>query len=402
MSNESERYDKAAQHIFSMPDDEFTEASTTGELDRQYEEKEEVEETDTDTEPEEDQEESSDDDDGKVEEDSSDADEDEPDQEQEDDESESEEDSEETDTDSEESDDKAEKDKGKVTDSDKDDDQSDDEYKAFYDEVMAPFKANGKTIKLNSADEAVQLMKMGANYTKKMQTIQPHRKVLLMLENNDLLDEGKLSYLIDLDRKDPEAIKKLLKDSGTDPLDIDMDSKSTYQEGNHRVTDEEAAFTAAVEDVSSQPQGNETLNLIQTHWDQASKEVLYESPDVLSTIHSQITDGTYEAISGEIERLRTLGQIQANVPFLQAYKQVGDHLKEAGALPHAGTQQQQQRRPNESDNDYRVQKPKPKVKNNAKASAASSTRSTPNKTKNIINPLSMSDDEFLKSMQNRL
>lgn len=58
-----------------------------------------------------------------------------------------------------------------------------------------------ETIELRDSSEAVQLMQKGANYTRKMQDIAPHRKVLLMLENNGLLDEGKLSYLIDLEKK---------------------------------------------------------------------------------------------------------------------------------------------------------------------------------------------------------
>lgn len=56
-------------------------------------------------------------------------------------------------------------------------------------------------MQVNSVDEAIQLMQMGANYTRKMQELQPHRKTLLMLENNGLLDEGKLSFLIDSDEE---------------------------------------------------------------------------------------------------------------------------------------------------------------------------------------------------------
>ena len=51
-------------------------------------------------------------------------------------------------------------------------------------------------------------MQMGAGYGRKLQDMQPHLKTLRMLEKNNLLDEGKLSYLIDLDQKNPDAIKK--------------------------------------------------------------------------------------------------------------------------------------------------------------------------------------------------
>jgi len=112
------------------------------------------------------------------------------------------------------------------------------DYKAFHDTMMAPFKANGKTIELRTPEEAIQLMKMGANYTRKMQEIAPHRKMLTMLQKHEL-DETRLSYLIDLDKKNPEAIKQLIKEANIDPLDIDVTIPSAYQAGNHIVSDDE-------------------------------------------------------------------------------------------------------------------------------------------------------------------
>ena len=116
------------------------------------------------------------------------------------------------------------------------------DYKEAYGQIMAPLKANGKTIELRSVDELRSLAQMGANYTRKMQDIAPHRKILLMLENNGLLDESKLSFYIDLEKKNPEAIKKLVVESGIDPLEIDTSVPAKYQASNHTVTDEELGF----------------------------------------------------------------------------------------------------------------------------------------------------------------
>jgi hypothetical protein len=282
------------------------------------------------------------------------------------------------------------------------------DYEAFYKQVMAPLKANGKTIQLNSPEEAIQLMQMGANYTKKMQAITPYRKVLLMLENNELLDEGKLSYLIDLDKKNPEAIKKLIKEAGIDPMDIDTNQEPTYREGNHRVSDEEAAFVNALEDLRSNPSGTETLQTINSQWDQASKEVLWKSPELMSVIHSQRENGIYERIANEVERRKALGAIPAQTSFITAYKAVGDEMNQAGAfadLVQNNPQKQVQQQdpvPEKTPVATRVQQPKPQVKNGDKASAASATRSTTQKAEKIVNPLAMSDDEFLKKMADRL
>lgn len=43
------------------------------------------------------------------------------------------------------------------------------DYKAGYEQIMALTKANGKTMQVKSVEEAIQLMQMGANYTRKMQ-----------------------------------------------------------------------------------------------------------------------------------------------------------------------------------------------------------------------------------------
>jgi hypothetical protein len=268
---------------------------------------------------------------------------------------------------------------------------------AFYKQIMAPFKANGKMIQLKDPSEAIQLMQMGANYTRKLQDIQPHRKVLLMLQNNDLLDEGKLSYLIDLDKKNPEAIKKLIKDAGIDPMDIDTSSEPTYLEGNHRVSDEEAGFRQVLDEMVSTQSGKETVQLINTDWDQASKEVLWQSPEIMSIIHEQRESGVYDLITTELDRQKTLGKIPPNTPFLQAYKTVGDELAAAGAFGSLGTEQKEPAVVTTT-----VAAPKSAVTNGDKASAASPTRTTTRKAEKLVNPLAMSDDEFLSQMANRL
>jgi len=270
-------------------------------------------------------------------------------------------------------------------------------YEQEYNRLMAPFKANGKMITLNSPDELIQLAQMGANYTRKMQDIQPHRKVLQMLQNNGLLDEGKLSFLIDLDKKDPEAIKKLIKDTGMDPLDIDTSIEPAYKEGNHRISDEDVAFTTALEDIKSTPNGIETIQVI-NQWDHASKDLLWKSPDLMAVIHSQRDNGIYDRIATEIDRRKTLGIIPATVPFIQAYRVVGDELNNQGKFNDLVKPMPKSNQPIAT----RVVTPKPTVTNGAKASAASTTRSVTTSAKQLVNPLAMSDEDFLKQMNNRV
>ena len=275
------------------------------------------------------------------------------------------------------------------------------DYKSFHDQVMAPFKANGKMIQLKSPEEAIALMQMGANYTRKMQEIQPHRKVLLMLENNGLLDEGKLSYLIDLDKKNPDAIKKLVKDAGLDPMDIDTSAEPAYREGNHRVSDEEAAFRGVLDDLSTTDIGKQTLQVINSTWDQASKELLWKNPGVMNLINQQRELGIYDRILTEVERRKALGQVPINQPLLQIYQQVGQEMVAGNAFADI-VQPAQQSRETVAPVASRVVPPKPVVKNGDRANAAAPSKAAAKPAKVLVNPLSMSDDDFLKQFQGRL
>lgn len=278
------------------------------------------------------------------------------------------------------------------------------DYEAAYKQIMAPFKANGKTIELRSPEEAIQLMQMGANYTRKLQDLQPHRKMLMMLQNNDLLDEGKLSFLIDLDKKDPEAIKKLIKDAGIDPMDIDTSVEPAYLPGSHTVSDKEAEFRSNLGELSSTPEGKETVQVL-SQLDQASKQALWEDPSIMSVLHEQKQSGVYDLIADEVERRRTLGQIPASMPFLQAYKAVGDDLVAQatggqGGGGQSGTDPAGEKSPQVVA--HRAATPKPTVANGEKAAAASPTKVAAKKAEVFVNPLGQSDEEFLKTMEGRV
>ena len=291
-----------------------------------------------------------------------------------------------------------------------------DQLAGFYDQVMKPFKANGREIKLRNPDEAIRLMQMGAGYGRKLQDMQPHLKTLRMLEKNNLLDEGKLSYLIDLDQKNPEAIKKLIKDAGIDPLDINMDDNPNYRPTNHSVSDTEVAFSEALKDVATQPGGRETIQQINSTWDKTSKEAIWAQPELLRIIQSQKENGLFDQISAEMERKKVLGEIAPNTPFLEAYKIAGDALASSNSLILPGSEQQPEPKPANATPaaqpkvdpnagrvlGTRAAAPKSGVSPNTKAKAAASPQSSSRKAKETVNPLDMADDEFLKQFNGRI
>ena len=276
------------------------------------------------------------------------------------------------------------------------------DYKEAYGHIMAPLKANGKTIELRSVDELRSLAQMGANYTRKMQDIAPHRKILLMLENNGLLDESKLSFYIDLEKKNPEAIKKLVAESGIDPLEIDTSVPAKYQASNHTVTDEELGFRSVLDEVCASPEGQQTVATINSTWDQVSKERLWKDPSLISVFHQQRENGIYARITSEVDRLKALGQIPVGTTFLDAYKLVGDHLHKSNAFADlvkpSPSNQAVQTPAVPTPVAVKTVTPKAPVVNPAVA-AASTPRSTPKRAQTIVNPLAVSDEDFMKTYE---
>lgn len=208
------------------------------------------------------------------------------------------------------------------------------QYKSLYEKVMAPFKASGKTIQLKDPEEALELIKKGVDYTRKTMEIASDRKFLVMLEKNQLKDEAKLSFLIDLANKNPGAITKLITDSGVDPLDIDTSAPSNYSPGNHSVSDDEIRFTETLTEVNSTPEGQQVVQRIFSGWDQASQGHMWKEPEAMRVLLAQKQSGVFDIVEGEVERRRLLGQIPATATYLDAYRYVGLELGQAGAFNH--------------------------------------------------------------------
>lgn len=283
--------------------------------------------------------------------------------------------------------------------------------------LASPIKANGKEITLKNVDEVVGLVQMGANYTRRMQELAPYRKTLMMLQKKELLDQDKLSYLIDLYEKKPEAIRKLVKDSGIDTLDLDNETNEEYTPTDHSVSDNAVAFQTTLEEVGSLDGGQEFIHQVNREWDENSKRAVWENPEILTIMHQQKALGVYDLIAAEVERQVSLGTIKPSVPFLQAYKTAGDALVAQGAFKHLeGSEKSAGKTTSETDSktgqsgsdrkviDRRAAAPKSQVANGDKAGAAGTQRTAgkSNKSQEPLNPLSMSDDEFLEKFRNRL
>ena len=201
----------------------------------------------------------------------------------------------------------------------------------FYTKVTASFKADGKDLQVRSPEDAVRLMQMGVNYSRRMQEMKPLRAQNEMLKAVGLDDPSKLNHMIEVMQGKPDAIQKLLKDKKIDPIDIDTTKEVAYKPANHAIDPKTLAFREAIETTLTQEGGADLIKDINSSWDDQSKEALRDQPAIFQNLLDQKKSGVYVRIKKELDYQRTMGFL-TDVPFVQAYHQVGDAMQKAGVF----------------------------------------------------------------------
>ena len=269
-------------------------------------------------------------------------------------------------------------------------DSGSDDYETKYKELLAPFRANGKEIKVETADDLRRLAQMGVGYNAKMAELKPIRKLAKMLENEGSLNEEKINYLIDLSKNNVSAITKLVKDSGINPLDIDTDSAEAYKPNTYTVHDNQLALDEALDDLERTSSGQRVIDLVSTKFDKASKRVLVSNPAYMQQLESHIENGIYDQVMAVVDRERLFNRIPDNLSDLDAYNMIGQQMAQAGAFN--GTAPTPQASSHKKAQDDKRQHRK---------RAASSPKGKRQAPKQIQNVLSMSDEEFEKTLMSK-
>jgi hypothetical protein len=265
-------------------------------------------------------------------------------------------------------------------------------YDEFYKDIMKPFKANGKMITPESKEDVISLMQMGANYVKKMATIKPALKVLSSLEKNGI-DEEELNFLIDIKNKNPEAIKKLLKDSKLDMYEFDPEKDIDYKPSNNLATEEEAIFNQTVKEIQDSPHFDTTKRIVTQVWDKGSREKLLKNPDLLVGLHQEIEMERFDKVQSIVDRERTFGRLQG-MSDLDAYMVVVNKLvqEETNSTPVSKPKQEP----------VQVTQTVTKTVDKSKAKPSPS-KASPSKVKYTDEDiLNMSDEDFQKLERKKL
>jgi hypothetical protein len=260
------------------------------------------------------------------------------------------------------------------------------DFEAAYNKLMAPFKADGREITPKSPEDFIRMAQMGVNYHDKMAGMKPARAALKTLENNGLLDDEKLSFLVDLNNGNPEAITKLIKQHNIDPLEVDVKSESNYVPTDHTVSEPELALDSVLKDIEGSPSYNKTLHQVTKVWDESSQNLAANNPQIISKINEHIEAGVYDKVMDEVKYERSLGKLKGVSDF-QAYQTIGTKMEDDGAFKEPEKEIKKEPKIDPIKEQVRLE-------NKKKASPARKKKAT-NISKSF-NPAEMSDEEFEK------
>ena len=288
------------------------------------------------------------------------------------------------------------------SDSDDDDDSREKDeainYEAFYKHITEEFTANGRKMKVSSAEDIIKLMQMGAGFNRKMAELKPNLKKLRMLDKHGLLNDEKLNYLIDLEKKDPKAIAKLVADSKIDPLDLDVKDVE-YVGSDYSVDEREVDLQQVVAEIQHTDTYDRMTQVVLKEWDAKSKQAIADDPQLLKALNDQMAAGVYDRISTEIEQERMFGRLDGKSD-IEAYQLMGQKLATEGAFDHLDRSQAQgqQKSPAQSDSADSKKKEQAEIRRKKRKAASPAKSTAAKKTGNTsdFNPLGMTDEDFQK------
>ena len=265
--------------------------------------------------------------------------------------------------------------------------------KSFYEQVTAKFKANGVELSISEPTEVVKLMQMGLNYTKKMQELAEPRRLHKMLVNGGIADEGSLAYLIDLHNKKPEAIAKLVKDSGIDLYGVADEAVAQYSPESRAPQASTIVLDDVLLELSDDPHYERVVTLVGEQWDEASRGMIVENPTILKTLAQHMHTGVFDQIDSIMKVEVAKGNF-VGIPKYDAFVQIGNYLYSQGLLVGHTQKPTETQKPINTAN-AQAQAHEAEMRRR-RAAATNTARSSTTATSQGVNYLAMSDAEIAK------
>lgn len=275
------------------------------------------------------------------------------------------------------------------------------------------FKANGREYEFTDDEIREQFPRIfgqAMDYTKKMQALKPWRKTIDAIEGAQLSHDD-VNLMIDVLKGDKDAVAAVLKRTGVDALEIDVE-QSRYVPKDYGRDDKALAVKDVIDEISGDAEYSTTYRILNKEWDDDSFREMTNDPDLIRLLHIDVKSGMYDRVQPIAEKLKVYDRGRRS--SLDYYKEAARVYFNEQAQEEARRAEQEKARvlkESELANKARVkdvkdqQQQRVAVKQEAeKRKAAAPTKKVAG-TKKVIDYLDDSDEayeEWYKSLQNRM
>ncbi len=201
-------------------------------------------------------------------------------------------------------------------------------YEEVDEEETITIRADGEEYTL-TLDELKGLASKGINYTKKLQKVQPFRKMVGMLEDSGI-SEAELNQFIEMREGNKVALANFIANKQITLDDIENQSNDDIM--NYIAKDygrEITPFTEKVDELKGRTNYNKLVDYVNS-LDDVSKRGIIENPTALDILISDMDRGIFDEIYRDAEKRRLVSS--DNRPMLDYYVSAANsHLDKLSA-----------------------------------------------------------------------
>lgn len=275
------------------------------------------------------------------------------------------------------------------------------------------FKANGREYEFTDDEIREQFPRIfgqAMDYTKKMQALKPWRKTIDAIEGAQLSHDD-VNLMIDVLKGDKDAVAAVLKRTGIDALEIDVE-QSRYVPKDYGRDDKALAVKDVIDEISGDAEYSTTYRILNKEWDDDSFREMTNDPDLIRLLHIDVKSGMYDRVQPIAEKLKVYDRgRRSNLDYYKEAARVYFNEQAQEEARRAEHEKARVLKESELADKARVkdvkdqQQQRVAVKQEAeKRKAAAPTKKVAG-TKKVIDYLDDSDEayeEWYKSLQNRM
>ncbi|MEA1999121.1 MAG: hypothetical protein U9N61_07360 [Euryarchaeota archaeon] len=282
---------------------------------------------------------------------------------------------------------------------------------SFYDGATSEFTANGRKVRgFTDPKKIIQSQQMSASYSDRMAALKPYRPLMKPLKERGYLDDPEaFDFAMQVMDGDVESVKKLLKDKGIDPFEMDMENIN-HEKKAYASTEMDVAIDEMFESAGRAGIQNELQTALSKDWDDESLVSILKDNNYKNDLLEHMSNGTYDIVQdriAEIKRSDNTGRY-SDLSKIDQYKQAIVSLNKEHTPPPGSEKDDQSAKPDVDDSaqkeeEYKkklvAQKNKKASEARKKASSVSRKKSGTKKDKQSFDPDKLSDEEFESMIQ---